>query len=85
MPSPEPTPHRTIAALEKVFAAEIEGRLPFQSRAKIYQKLCDAGMLEPMQRVVGGPPFPVTISGYQLTHAGRFAYCESCKDVEDVE
>lgn len=67
-----------LKALEKVFAAEIENRLPFCSRAGIYRELCDEGLLMPMERVLGGPPFPVRISGFQLSHAGRFAYCVSC-------
>lgn len=73
----KPTGRKTLAALEKVFAAEIEGRLPFQSKAKIYQDLCEEGMLAPMQETSGGR-FAVTVSGYQLTHAGRFFYCTNC-------
>ena len=70
---------KTLKALEKVFGAEIENRLPFQSKAKIYRELCDQGLLEPMERTFGGR-LPVTVSGYQLTHAGRLAYCISCDD-----
>lgn len=73
---------KTLRALEKVFAAEIVGHLPFQSKAKIFAELCDVGLLEPMQRRFGGR-FPVTVSGYQLTHAGRITYCASCEG-EDV-
>jgi hypothetical protein len=73
----------TIRALEKVFAAEIEGRLPFQSKAKIFRQLCDDGLLEPMERKFGGDRFgAVTVAGYQLTHAGRFAYCSTCDDAD---
>ena len=72
---------RTLAALEKIFAAEIEGHLPFQSRAKIYRELCEEGLAEPMVRVFGGR-FPVTTTGYQLTHVGRYIYCSSCADEE---
>lgn len=67
-----------LTALEKVFAAEIEGRLPFQSKAKIFQKLADEGFIAPMERKFGGQ-FPVTVTGWELTHAGRIAYCVSCK------
>ncbi len=78
------TTKKTLRALEKVFAAEIADRLPFQSKAKIFADLCDEGLLAPMQRVVGeGEPFPAIVSGYQLTHAGRITYCASCED-EDV-
>lgn len=71
---------KTLNALERVFVREIEGRLPFQSKAKIYRELCDQGLLTPMNRVLGGFPFPVTVSGYELTHAGRITYCMSCDD-----
>ncbi len=71
---------KTLAALEKVFAAEIEGRLPFQSRAAIYKTLCEEGMLQPMKRTYSGydGQFAVNVVGYQLTHAGRITYCASC-------
>lgn len=73
-------------ALEKVFAAEIDGRLPFQSKAKIYQYLCKDGYLEPMDRKFGHDRFSVTVSGYQLTHLGRLTYCASCADhVTDLQ
>lgn len=63
-----------LCALEKVFEAEIYNRLPFISKAKIYQQLCDDGYLQPMERELGGR-FPIKLTGYQLTHAGRFVYC----------
>lgn len=69
-----------LAALGKVFAAEINGRLPFQSKAKIFSYLQNDGLLEPMTRHFGAGRFAVTVTGYQLTHAGRIAYCESCTD-----
>ncbi len=68
-----------LAALEKVFAAEIDGRLPFQSKAKIFQRLAEDGYLAPMERKFGGQ-FPMTVRGYELTHAGRITYCASCDD-----
>lgn len=70
-----------LKALEKVFAAEVEARLPYQSRAKIFQRLCDEGLIAPMERKWGGQ-FPVTVSGWQLTHAGRLLYCSSCSEEE---
>jgi hypothetical protein len=69
-----------LAALEKVFAAEIDNRLPFQSKAKIYQQLQDDGYLEPMERRFAGDRFGVVVTGYQLSHAGRLEYCLSCSD-----
>lgn len=68
-----------LDALEKVFAAEIDGRLPYQSKGKIYQRLCDNGLLAPMVREFGSGAFVVIANGYQLTHAGRLAYCVSVK------
>lgn len=71
------TAKRIINALEKVFAAEIDGRLPFQSKARIYSELADDGLVAPMERQFGGR-FPITVSGWQLTHAGRLLYCSEC-------
>lgn len=70
---------KVLQALEKVFDAEINGHLPFQSRAKVYSSLCDDGLLAPMMIELGGR-LPLTVSGYQLTHAGRIMYCESCRE-----
>ena len=69
----------TLKALEKVFAAEISGQLPFQSNAKIFRRLCEEGLLQPMERDFGCRRFGgLIVNGYQLTHAGRLTYCESC-------
>lgn len=70
---------RQLQALEKVFSAEINNRLPFQSKAKVYRGLYMDGYLDLMKLTLGGA-WPVVISGYQLTHAGRIAYCDSCQD-----
>lgn len=70
-----------LDALEKVFAAEIEDRLPFQSKVAIYRRLHNNGLIQPMERTFGGR-FPVTVTGWQLTHAGRFLYCSSCTEEE---
>lgn len=68
-----------LAALERVFAAEIEGRLPFQSKAKIFDKLHAEGFIMPMERNLGRDGFgAITIAGWQLTHLGRLIYCTSC-------
>ena len=70
-------------AIGAVFAAEVYGRLPFQSKGKIYADLQQAGYVEPFSRIFGaGGHFPVTVSGYALTHAGRYAYC-SQRGAED--
>lgn len=67
-----------LQILEKVFEAEINDRLPFQKKAKVMAEMETLGLVEPMQRVLGGR-FPVHLSGWALTHAGRIAYCETCK------
>ena len=70
---------KQIRALENVFAAELEHRLPFQSKARIYADLADADYLQPYTRIFGaGERFAVTVSGYALTHAGHYAYCMQC-------
>jgi hypothetical protein len=68
----------TIKALGQVFAAEVEGRLPYQSKAKVYAKLHAEGLVEPMERTFFFARLPVTVRGWQLTHAGRFFYCSNC-------
>ena len=68
-----------MQALENVFTAEITDRLPFQSKARIYVDLVEAGYLQLDTRTFGlGERFPVTVHGYALTHAGRYAYCAQC-------
>ena len=67
-----------LKALEKVWAAEIENRLPFQSKAKIYKSLEEDGLVAPMNLILHGDRFGTVISGWQLTHAGRLFYCSSC-------
>jgi hypothetical protein len=75
------TAKATLNALEKVFAAEIENRLPFQSKARVFQQLADDGLIEPMKREFAPDRFgAIVVTGWQLTHAGRLLYCMSCDD-----
>ena len=67
-----------LKALEKVFAAEIECRLPFQSKAAVYNELRLDGMVEHVTVKMG----IVRVEGYELTHRGRIAYCAECPDPE---
>lgn len=67
-----------IAALEKVWIAEVEDRLPFQSKAKIYKQLLDDGLVQENSRSFGSGWSAITVSGYALTHAGRLLYCSRC-------
>jgi hypothetical protein len=71
-----------LAALEKVFAAEIYNQLPFQSKARIFKRLQDEGYLQPFRRQFKYRLGVVTVDGYQLTHAGRYLYCKSCEELE---
>jgi len=75
-----PASRKVLDALERVFAAEIDGRLPFQSKARIYKELCDDGMVQPMERTFGHGWSAATVRGYELTQAGRMLYCASCDD-----
>jgi hypothetical protein len=78
-----------IRALERVYISEVaaavrkNGSHLFQSKAAIYRKLADEGLLRFVNSVVligGGALGSVAISGYELTHAGRLLYCLSCDD-----
>ncbi len=71
-----------LAALEKVFSHEIDRavtahphQIPFQSKAKVFKELAADGYLEAASAKVG--VFPFTVTGWELTHAGRLAYCMS--------
>lgn len=64
-----------IKWLEKVWIAEIEDRLPFQSKAAIMKRM-EADNLVCQMSVKMGGRFPVTVNGWQLTHLGRFFYCD---------
>ena len=61
-----------IKWMEKVFAAEIENRLPFQTKAAIMERMEAGGLVEPMKVRMSG----CTVEGWQLTHRGRIQYCE---------
>jgi hypothetical protein len=75
------TTKKNLKALERVFAAEIEDRLPFQSKALVYLDLCDEGLVQPMERTFAGGRFgAIIVKGWQLTHVGRLVYCMSCDD-----
>ena len=65
--------------LEKVFAAEVENRLPFQTRSKIVERLKQAGFVQTLTIRVGTPPLHTTVKGWQLTHLGRITYCMACE------
>lgn len=68
----------TLKILERAFAAEIEGRLPFQCRSKLAKELVESGHLQEMVRRFGTGALAVKVAGYSLTHLGRILYCETC-------
>lgn len=78
-----------LAALEKVFSNEVERaiserphQMPFQSKAKIFKELAADGYLEAASVKVGSGWSAVTVTGWELPHLGRLAYCMSCEAPE---
>lgn len=67
---------RFLNALERVWIAEIENRLPFQSDAKVFRELEAEGLIHRVIMTMGGR-FEVKVHGWELSHAGRLAYCIS--------
>lgn len=73
---------KDLALLERAYAAEIGAALegaprPMQTRAVARaEALVADGLLTKCVESWRG----VRIEGYELTHAGRFAYCASCDD-----
>ena len=69
-----------LAALEKVFNAEVFNRLPFQSKALVYRKLATAGYLMAIERQFPVAGLLMTVKGYALTSVGRRTYRNTCRD-----
>ena len=67
-------------ALEKIFAAEVNNRLPYQSKAKIFTKLAEQGLIEPMTREFRDRFGVMQVKGWELSHTGRLIYCASCNE-----
>lgn len=67
--------------LEKIFAAEIGGRLPCQLKSKHLPRLEQEGLVQLMEIKMGvsGDRFACTVKGWELTEFGRMTYCTSCK------
>ncbi len=61
----------SMKLLERVFAAEVENRLPFQTKARGIYTLEGQGMVERLKVTMSG----CTVEGWQLTHPGRYHYC----------
>ena len=60
--------------LEQAFCAEVENRLPFQTRSVLADTLEVNGYLQRMEVMFGN----VKVKGWQLTHLGHITYCASC-------
>ena len=66
--------------MERLFGAEIDGKLPLQSRARVYHELQEMKLAEPDERTFGFGPFAVVVRGWRLTAFGHLTYCTSCAD-----
>ncbi len=73
-----------ISLLEKAFDAEVSAALNntgihlMQTKSKLAEKLVEDGFLRKASIRMRGGAFPCTVDGYELTEAGRMAYCLSC-------
>lgn len=80
---------RELKALERIFSGEIVGWPLIESDAQIYSQLARDGYVERGSATIYGnghsviDRMPMKIEGWALTHKGRIAYCESCKDTPD--
>ncbi len=73
---------REIKILKAAFAAEVHAGVHggidiYQNKSKLAEKLAKDGLLENASTTLVGR-FPVKITGYRLTHAGRLLYCGTC-------
>lgn len=72
-----------LALLEKAFATEIDAALNHTPRViqtksvKLADKLVADGLLRKSEEIYG-VHLPVRLKGYELTEAGRRAYCMTC-------
>jgi hypothetical protein len=69
---------RRLQALERIWIAEIQNRLPLQSKAKVFDELEQQGLVERGQVQYLDRFGTITVKGWYLTHAGRLLYCSSC-------
>jgi hypothetical protein len=77
--------HKDFSLLGKIFAAEIGGVLPYQSKSKEYDRLEGMGLVqcgEETRHFNDGFP-PMQIIGWYLTHKGRYMYCSNCDEVDE--
>ena len=70
--------------LGRLFAAEIEDRLPAQIKSKRLIGLEKEGLVKRMEVTLPGR-FPVRLEGWQLTLIGHLIYCSECAGQEEPE
>jgi len=73
---------RELALLERVYETEVRsaiygGPRLCQATSRLADAMVDDGLLTKSVEIWRG----VRIKGYELTHAGRFAYCATCADL----
>lgn len=69
---------KQLKVLEEAFWAEVEDRLPYQTKSKVAEKLAEDGFLEAVKMPLSR--YQVVVAGYVLTHAGRIVYCSTCPE-----
>lgn len=75
---------RHMRELERLFDSEVCAALHggshlIRSRARIYTELEQEGLVAYATETIGHDRFGrISVSGYELTHAGRLLYCASC-------
>ena len=74
---------RELALLERAYAAEVNAALSkvprvLQTKSKLADKLVADGLLRKAEEIYRGSVFAVRLEGYELTEAGRMAYCLTC-------
>jgi hypothetical protein len=70
---------RTLKHLEKLFAAEVDGK-PAQLNAKTAARLIGLGLITERINRQQDRLGTFTWATHELTHAGRLAYCLTCHD-----
>lgn len=71
---------KTLGYLERVFSREIEGK-ECPLGPKIAAKMLADGLIEANEHQLQDRFGKVSYTLYSLTHKGRIAYCDSCRDV----
>ena len=75
---------RELSILGKIFAAEVENRLPCQLRdSKALFDLEENGYVYWHTERLSRGRLPIQLTGWQLTHAGRLAFCMSCDGAKE--